>query len=693
MDNTYDNIVNRLSQTTERINNKKTVVEEKKGEEPAKCYIPDEIDDYSTKIIQTGEVCTIETAKEYGIFGKNTYFNSLIPIDEKPKIDIHIDNMDIDSDYSLCSVKNDNAYENCVLNTKNPWKSLNPSNEFCMLPIDIKLPSVLKYNDTKKTIDKPLKIPIFKSDIDFCQERWYDWFAVPDFHFGNGYIPIEDKCYKPCEIGKLPTKDMDGSIYDRCIIKDKYEFGFYSSTFNYLPIALIVLLGSTKDTLLKYYHYYANVYKDRLKELTPDAELYKSLHFDENTKKNVYEDIKIDLQNYINNLFEIPFNIDNIIPPDLIIQNLSNHLMTKDRIQHAYDIASTFYELSTGIDIETVKKYSEWKQKICDINGYDLNSSKLIKQLLVLKKACNVAFDNTTQYSKDIILYTLNKSLEEGEPYKNPIKFKLSSADIDMSINTTDIAVKQNDIVKTEEEKKIEDDKKKSALETMCKLLNGGFNADYNVCLKKIEEIKQNNGLSDIEKKEKITETINQYYIDKNKLTDPSKISDKDKEDLRIFFELVLDPSEFERIMNMLNENDKNTIRIYYESSREQISGKIQLNSIDNPDIYDKDEETVNFVSTKDKNFDTSKTIVLTVFFIILIIIIAIVFIAVLSLLWSPFTWICNQIILGFLFIVYFIKNMFKGKYSPSHLDIDLTDLQMYFIDNKIMFDQRWWVR
>ena len=65
MDNTYDNIVNRLSQTTERINNKKTVVEEKKGEEPAKCYSPDEIDDYSTKIIQTGEVCTIETAKEY----------------------------------------------------------------------------------------------------------------------------------------------------------------------------------------------------------------------------------------------------------------------------------------------------------------------------------------------------------------------------------------------------------------------------------------------------------------------------------------------------------------------------------------------------------------------------------------------------------------------------------------------------
>ena len=99
MDNTYDNIVNRLSQTTERINNKKTVVEEKKNEEPAKCYIPDEIDDYSTKIIQTGEVCTIETAKEYGIFGKNTYFNSLIPIDEKPKIDIHIDNIDIDSDY------------------------------------------------------------------------------------------------------------------------------------------------------------------------------------------------------------------------------------------------------------------------------------------------------------------------------------------------------------------------------------------------------------------------------------------------------------------------------------------------------------------------------------------------------------------------------------------------------------------
>jgi hypothetical protein len=256
--NVYENIINRLNSAVPAIQNVENAPTT--PEDPNKCYVADQIDDNTIDTIQTGEVCTIETAKQYGIFGKNSIFNGIIPSSEKTKIDVHKDNTDNENlDYALCSVKETNAYKNCVLTTKNPWKSINASKEFCRLPEDIILPSGLKYNPSTKYIDKPSKIPLSIDTSALCQERWYDWFTVPDWHFGNGYRSIgegaDKKCYKPCALGKVPTKELNGQLYNKCISKAFYEFGFYASNFNYLPIALIVLLGSNKESLLKYYDY------------------------------------------------------------------------------------------------------------------------------------------------------------------------------------------------------------------------------------------------------------------------------------------------------------------------------------------------------------------------------------------------------------------------------------------------------
>lgn len=414
-------------------------------EEPNKCVISEQIDDYSIKNILSGEICTIDTAKEYGIFGKNVYFNNLVESGEN--IDTLIDNKTSGSNYSLCSVDKNNAYQNCVLTTKNPWKTMNKTKEYCMLPLNITLPEELKFNEKTNLIEKPLKIPKFKSKGDFCQEKWYDWFSIPDYHFGNKYYLQESsneyKCFKPCEIGTLP-KIVNGKS-DKCIIRDKFEYGYYSSTFYYLPVSLILLLGSTKDTLLKKHEEILTYTRNNFDNIITDYDIYTNIINDDKTKNNIYLDIKRDLRKYIEALFYIPFDETNVIPPSNSVQKLSNNILTKDRLKDAYHIAKTYYELSTSKEPEKLKQYIEWKKQLVDISGFGLNSSKFYKQLLILKKACNVCFDNKNSYSNKVILYTLNNNLEKNEKSYSAINFEISQSDIILAVssniseNTSDV--------------------------------------------------------------------------------------------------------------------------------------------------------------------------------------------------------------------------------------------------------------
>ena len=85
----YDDIINRLT-TVSALNSNQTL--DINTENDSKCFVADYVDDYAIKAVQAGEVCTIETARKYGIFGKTSYFNSIIPKDERDKIDTFIDN-------------------------------------------------------------------------------------------------------------------------------------------------------------------------------------------------------------------------------------------------------------------------------------------------------------------------------------------------------------------------------------------------------------------------------------------------------------------------------------------------------------------------------------------------------------------------------------------------------------------------
>lgn len=563
-------------------------------ENAKQCFIKDVIDDYSTNVIKAGEVCTIETAKQYGIFGKNDYFNRLIPKDET--IDTLADNKE-GTAFSLCQVNDGIAYQNCALSTKNPWKTLNETRTYCMLPVDVTLPDALVLNTETKKIDKPMPIPKFKAIKDFCQEKWYDWFSIPDYHFGNKYQLIDAeptesaepteptkpvkpaKCVKPCDIGTMPY--MVNGKYDKCILRDKFEYGFYANTFHYLPISLILLLGSTKETLLKKYESILSYTKtSTLENITTDFELCDNLLNDEGTRKNIYDNIKGDLRYNIGKLFKVPFDDTNILPPSFSVQNISNKFMTRDRVIDAYEIAEELYRLSSATDTETMKLYVEWKKNLVDISGFGINDTKFYKQLLILKKACNVAFDRTSAYSNDLIFNTLNKDNEKDDRVYAKIEFKLTDADVVLSKRSGE------DLLDVEKEQ------------------------------------------ADLIEKEKAG---------------------------------ALALSEKDNVKLNLNKTDANR----YET-----------------------DELLNPKKKASPGIDKKKIIICAMLYMIVLVYIMAIFFLVAMMFWTPVSSVINEILIGFIYYIYIIADMFRGRYEPSTVQMKMFQLQRRFIDGKIFTDR-----
>lgn len=409
--------------------------------------------------VSTGEVCTISVAKKYGLFNSKTFFNSSIPQNDVKYIDVYSNNViNKEMKYSLCSLSlnDNNSIENCILSTNNIWKVLDNTGTKCSLPSNITLPDTLKYNKTNSNlINKPDNIYKYRAKNNYCQEQWYDWFTIPDYHLGNTYKIIESsnssKCYKPCDFGNIPEIEIDKTTNETkniCILKDDYKYGIYKGTFNYLPVALIILLGSTKETLINNYLNILSSTKTFSEEkgFNIDDKLYDNLYNNEITKNNIYKDIKKTLNEAINTLMNQPFDYTNIIEPSGNIAIISNIIMTKERLEFAYDIAKKFHNFTIATDPKIISEYNEWKKSLADINGFDITNYKFNKQLLLLKRACNVAFDGKTLYSNNTILYILNKNIGNNDIIKTPIVFNIKDQDVVLAISSNNT---QNNISTT----------------------------------------------------------------------------------------------------------------------------------------------------------------------------------------------------------------------------------------------------
>jgi hypothetical protein len=573
-----------------------------------RCVFSSDIDLYGIIDVLPGETCTIESAKNMGIYDKYKYFNNNVSKDDIIEIDTLLNNKrDSNKKYSLCSIKNNVVYQNCAITTNNPWKTLSNDNEYCKLPSDIVLPNDLSYvKDKKDIIKKPEKIPKYKSKTEFCQERWYDWFTIPDYHLGNKYLLYEDKekknksvCFKPCDIGKiLIVKNGDTSKIEnyQCILREKYNYPYFSTTFYYLPISLILLLGITKKNILKINN---RILKEKkfnleeiLKNITIDDELYKELIWNEEkpeeelsgTLKNLYENMKKDIRYAIDNLFKRPFDATNIIPPTTDVRKISDSLMTKERLEDAYMIASELHKI-----INDPSKFKKYKEELADISGYDITHPKFFKQLLILKTACNVAFDNTHEYSKDFILYNLNTN----STAKSPIKFDITPIEPILAIS--------------------------------------------------------------------------------NNPSENTVINNNDKENQKIYLQ-----QEKEKLKADLEAKEQSIAKV-----------EVRTHKIDISDITPKsyDDKLIYEYNNKKYEINSIRFVYLLFVIFIIIIMVSITLIAITLLLWTPIIEMINSTILATYFLVYYISDLFKGRYQPVTYDKKFLQKQIDFIINKIAYD------
>ena len=307
---------------------------------------------------------------------------------------------------------------------------------------------------------------------------------------------------------------------------------------------------------------------------------------DETTQNNIYESIKADLRHHIKEFLNKPFDDTYILVPSKQIQSLSSvkTMMSKENLLEAYDIAAKYFVLSVNKDKED--DFEKWKKELADINGYNVTDDKFYKQLLILKKACNILFNNKSSYSRDNVLYNINIDLKPGEAVKQSIEFEITETDSIMAIskNSAEVDVKKigdmDDILKRREE-----------------ILSKGTGN---------ENLETGDEITQIDEEDEINTTL--------------------------------------AIPGTISSSKSNT-----SSTLAQI---IAVTAV-----------------------------VLFVIFVIMIVLILGNFF------WYYIAEFLNMLIISFAYLIYGIRDLFRMKWTPSALNIEISELQKSFVDKKIMTD------
>lgn len=212
--------------------------------------------------VSAGEVCSIETAKKLGIFQENIYY--------KPQYSFlktynnELDTSENRNDFKLCTV-------NTVQNNSSPLCTLTPNAGIGFTTktgynkcITAECPPGFNEDENNPSLCK--KPTVFKtySLNERNDERWYDWFTVPNYHLGNKYSSSNEMHFKPCKDNMLPNyaiDPVDKTAKDwtskdnigECIDKNIYFAGKYANTTDYCPAAMIKKYGSSRQDLINHY--------------------------------------------------------------------------------------------------------------------------------------------------------------------------------------------------------------------------------------------------------------------------------------------------------------------------------------------------------------------------------------------------------------------------------------------------------
>jgi len=175
-------------------------------------------------------------------------------------INTNLDNLDttLDNLFIKDNIKG-NIYQNCAIQTNNPWYTTSSDYTKCEIVEDIQLDNKLKYNADKTIINLNLKSndklksaysPYFYNvNTAYCENRWYDWIITPNYYLGNTYYKDTSKfgeadvykCFKPCPSDSIPYTTAKRE--NKCIKKKYFGNGIFANKLMFSPIGLINLIG------------------------------------------------------------------------------------------------------------------------------------------------------------------------------------------------------------------------------------------------------------------------------------------------------------------------------------------------------------------------------------------------------------------------------------------------------------------
>lgn len=386
------------------------------------------LSDENVSDIEIGKQCTYKIAEEYNISKNNKFDVSIISKTDQDKINKYID--DKEYSYSLCDKINNNFYYNCALDKKNIWLTKDNNNK-CKINENIVLPpNKLEKNENITSLKKPQQFTAIKDISDLsddtnilCNERWYDWFTIPDYHNGNKYtkeiVNGVYTCLKPCNFGSIissDTKDSSaflGDIKNKCINRDLIDNGRLKNTLLFTPYAIIFLFGLTKNDLIDLYKYELNNIQSIIDENNNKSEklydfeihnnLFKEIKENDKTLEKIVNDIKIVMKRSIRQLVTEPISHLNIIPPHDNLAKLNEepkkYYNNEKYIKKAYEISIKLNKYLSDVSLKS--DFYLWKKQLQEINDFDINSWEFNKILLLLQSSCMLCFGY--QNPKDVL--------------------------------------------------------------------------------------------------------------------------------------------------------------------------------------------------------------------------------------------------------------------------------------------------
>lgn len=315
-----------------------------------------------------GEICTVSAAKQYGIYHNKQILQPLyndtrtfakdVPNDSRRPKRLCTEESNGSEARKICSVEYGFGFtaknlDQCIAGTSCPPSFVeeqgNPSR--CRKPI------------ISKEVDQRTR----------CDEKWHDWFEVENYHLGNKYESVSGACKKPCAPDSMPMymKDpVDGQKVhatlpddlSRCVSKDVYLNGKYSSQSDFCPMTWIKRLGTTKATI--------------------NSELQR------NVGKNLSStnpSFKTQIDNRLQNvdstalLFKCHSYLENIDAPSAKSELACSKIQTRERVDDAYNICTNVLNNESSIK-------SGWVSD--GVNTADEGDVKME----VLKQACDQMF-------------------------------------------------------------------------------------------------------------------------------------------------------------------------------------------------------------------------------------------------------------------------------------------------------------